>query len=165
MSDWQSIGSVTGLTSGIQGIVQNYQAYISEPTASLVESERRLERKLKMVESRLQGLSPQRRAEIEIANRNNYVGAKSVEDLEDFIPFLMEAYYGLFEAKAKSMMPFSEARRHVHWQRDVRKLESDVTRLFNDTVRMTGPMTEFDPENPSDAPLHRRMAIPRSRVV
>ena len=37
-----------------------------------------------MVKLRLQGLSPQRRAEVEIANRNNHSdGSKSLEDLQD----------------------------------------------------------------------------------
>lgn len=68
---WQMLGNIastTGLTafaySGVKGAVAGYQAYIS-PSGSLLESER----KLKRVRSRLHGLSPERRKEIDSAPR------------------------------------------------------------------------------------------------
>lgn len=82
---WQTIGNVastTGLSaiaySGVKGVVAGYQAYAS-PDTSLIESGR----KLKRVKSRLQGLSPQRREEIEIATRSQDTGCKTLENLED----------------------------------------------------------------------------------
>jgi hypothetical protein len=83
--DWLTIGriaSTTGVTaaaySGIQVAVKGYQTYIS-PNTSLAESERRLKR----VQSRLQGLSTRRREEIEAATRSFDSGCKSLENLEE----------------------------------------------------------------------------------
>jgi hypothetical protein len=79
---WQAINNlanVAGLTSvAAQGAVVGYQAYAS-PYTSLTDSERKLER----VKSRLQGLSPQRREEIEMATRSQASNCKSLKDLED----------------------------------------------------------------------------------
>jgi hypothetical protein len=80
---WQALGNfvnsagalgfaVTGATS----ILAGYQAYAS-PYALLAESERELER----VRSRLQGLSPQRREEIDAQCRIS--NCKSLKDLEE----------------------------------------------------------------------------------
>ena len=73
---WQAIGnlaSVAGLTSLA---VNGYQAYGSAYT-TLMETERILEK----VKSRLDGLSDQRRYEIEIAARGN-PSCKTLKDLE-----------------------------------------------------------------------------------
>lgn len=76
-----NIASTTGVSavaySGVKGIVASYQTYIS-PAGSLEESER----KLKRVRSRLQGLSPQRRENIETATRSNSSNSTSLEGLE-----------------------------------------------------------------------------------
>ena len=82
---WQmaigTIASTAGLTgfafTGVQGAIAGYQAYIS-PNASLTKSER----KLKMVRSRLQELTPQRREEIEIAARSGSSEFTSLQHLE-----------------------------------------------------------------------------------
>lgn len=81
---WQTIGNVASSTgiaavaySGVKGIVASYQTYVS-PTGSLEESER----KLKRVRSRLQGLSPKRRENIETATRSNSSNCTSLEGLE-----------------------------------------------------------------------------------
>jgi hypothetical protein len=67
-------------STGVQAAVKLYQDPSEAPHTSLMNSGRKLE----MVKLRLQGLSPQQRAEIEIANRNNdFDGRKSLEDLED----------------------------------------------------------------------------------
>jgi hypothetical protein len=87
MSDdaWQAIGNIastTGITvvaySGVKGVVAGYQAYTSAPHTSLTESER----KLKRVRSRLHGLSPQRREEIESATLNESPNCTSLRGLE-----------------------------------------------------------------------------------
>lgn len=81
---WLAVGNLAnmaGLTSfsitGAKGAVAGYQTYAS-PYTSLTESERMLER----VRSRLQGLSEQRRDEIEIATRSNASKCKSLKDIE-----------------------------------------------------------------------------------
>lgn len=82
---WQmtvgTIASTAGLTgfafTGVHGAVAGYNAFVS-PYASLTKSER----KLKMVRSRLQELSPQRREEIEIAARSGSFEFTSLEHLE-----------------------------------------------------------------------------------
>ena len=70
---WQAIGNIastTGITavaySGVKGVVASYQTYAS-PSTSLKESER----KLKRVRSQLNGLTSQRREEIETATRSS----------------------------------------------------------------------------------------------
>jgi hypothetical protein len=84
MSDWQTFGTVAttaGFTSVAYStaiaIVGGYKVYGS-PYTSLSQAEKKLER----VRSRLQGLSPQRREEIENAIRSNVSDFKSLEDLE-----------------------------------------------------------------------------------
>jgi len=82
---WQAtvgtIASTAGLTgfafTGVQCAVAGYQTFVS-PNASLTKSER----KLKMVRSRLDELSPQRRDEIEIAARSGSTEFTSLEHLE-----------------------------------------------------------------------------------
>jgi hypothetical protein len=73
---WQTPISILANMIGL-GFVAGYQAYAS-PSTSLTESERKLER----VRLRLQGLSPQRREEIEIAIRSGASNCKSLTDLE-----------------------------------------------------------------------------------
>ena len=77
-----TIASTAGVTTfaigGAKGIIAGYQAYAS-PYTSLMEAERRLER----VRSRLQGLSPKRREEIEIATRSESPDCSSLEILEE----------------------------------------------------------------------------------
>jgi hypothetical protein len=89
---WQqtvgTIASTAGVTTfaigGAKGIIAGYQTYAS-PHTCLAESERRLER----VRSRLQGLSPKRREEIEIAARSESFNGSSLEylegDLEEYV--------------------------------------------------------------------------------
>lgn len=68
---WQTVGTIAS-TAGIttvaigttKSIIAGYQKYAS-PNTCLTESEKRLER----ARSRLQGLSPKQREEIEIATR------------------------------------------------------------------------------------------------
>jgi hypothetical protein len=81
---WQTVGTIAstaGLTgfafTGVQGAIAGYQAFVS-PYASLTKSES----KLKMVKSRLQELSPQRRKEIEIAARSGSFEFTSLEHFE-----------------------------------------------------------------------------------
>ena len=82
---WGTIGNVAN-TAGVttvaigtaQGVAAIYRTYGS-PYTSLTESER----KLKRVRSRLQGLSPQRREQINIAIQSNPSDCMSLEDLED----------------------------------------------------------------------------------
>jgi hypothetical protein len=77
-----NIASTAGLTTfamcTAKGIIAGYQTYAS-PYASLTESKR----KLKRVRSQLQGLSPQRREQINIAMQSNSSDCMSLEDLED----------------------------------------------------------------------------------
>jgi hypothetical protein len=88
-----TIASTAGITTfaigGAKGIVAGYQTYAS-PHTCLTESERRLEK----VRLRLQGLSPKRREEIEIASRRGSPSLKYLEDqlvecvlLIDFVSF------------------------------------------------------------------------------
>ena len=77
-----TIASTAGVTTfaigGAKGILAGYQTYAS-PYTSLTEVEKRLER----VRSRLQGLSPKRREEIEIATRSESFTGSSLESLEE----------------------------------------------------------------------------------
>jgi hypothetical protein len=82
---WQTFSNfatTAGITtiaySGAKGVIASYQTYAS-PTTSLIQSEKKLER----VRSRLQGLSPQRREEIETVIRSNASDFKSLKDLEE----------------------------------------------------------------------------------
>ncbi len=82
---WDMIGTIAntaGVTTlaigGAQGVAALYRTYGS-PYTSLTESER----KLKRVRSRLQGLSPQRREQINIAIQSKSSDCVSLEDLED----------------------------------------------------------------------------------
>jgi hypothetical protein len=84
--DLQTFGTVAttaGFTavavSGVKGVIASYQAYTTAPNNSLAESVRKLER----VRSRLNGLSPQRREEIEAAIRSEGSNYKSLENLEE----------------------------------------------------------------------------------
>jgi hypothetical protein len=81
---WAAFGNIataTGITAfaltGASGAVAGYQS-CNSASHSLTESERKLER----VRSRLKGLSPQRREEIE-ATQGNASGCKSLKDLEE----------------------------------------------------------------------------------
>ena len=74
------IANTTGITaaaySGVQLVMAGYR--YASPYTTLAESEK----KLKRVKSRLQGLSPQRREEIETASRGKD-DSKSLEHLEE----------------------------------------------------------------------------------
>lgn len=81
---WKTVASIAntaGITgfalTGVQGAIAYYRASIS-PNASLAKSERILIR----VRSRLQGLTPQQREEIEIAARSVSSEFTSMEQLE-----------------------------------------------------------------------------------
>lgn len=161
---WQTFGNIVN-TAGITGlaltsakfVTERYQAYAS-PCTSLAESERKLER----VRSRLKGLSPQRREEIESQCRVS--NCKSLKDLEEDLdlcvllimpsPFqiqihdrvssLMDTYYRLSKGCDKMTfmerhIPYSEFREHV------RKLDDDTSVLFNDTlVKLLTYASPFD---------------------
>lgn len=81
---WNTVGTIAstaGVTtfaiSGAKGILATYQTYYS-PYTSLTAAER----KLKRIRSRLQGLSPKRREEIEIATRSESFDGLSLVALE-----------------------------------------------------------------------------------
>jgi len=155
-SDWKIIGnlaSTAGLgtfaLTGAKGIVAGYQAFAS-PYTSLTESERKLEK----VRSRLQGLSPQRREEIETAIRSNPSGGcKSLGDLEkklqecvlliDAVSFafklnagvssLLDQYYRLSEGYEE--VTFAE--RHLPrtlFRKQVSALVQNAKALLNDNM-------------------------------
>jgi hypothetical protein len=82
---WQMVGTIASTASvttiaigGAKGIIAGYQTYAS-PYTSLTEAERKLER----VKSRLRGLSPKQREEIEIATRSESFSGSSLESLEE----------------------------------------------------------------------------------
>lgn len=95
---WEVLGNIattTGITAvaytSINGAVAGYQA-CNSASNSLTESERKLER----VRSRLKGLSPQRRDEIEATQGNASAGCKSLKDLEEQLEecvLLIDAVY------------------------------------------------------------------------
>lgn len=98
---WQAISNianVAGLTSfvitGASGVVKGYQTYASSYT-SLAESERVLER----IRSRLQGLSQQRRDEIEIVIRSKATNCKSLNDIEIQLQECVLLIYTLFRTQ------------------------------------------------------------------
>ena len=149
-----NLANVAGITgfdiSGEKGVVAGYQAYAS-PYTSLVESER----KLKRVKSRLQGLSPQRREEIEIATRSRASNCKSLNDLEKQLQecvLLIIIYAFSFEFKfmvgfirlmdmydvlSKGYGEVTFAERHLpysEFRKDVWSIQSDASVLLNDTL-------------------------------
>jgi len=156
---WQTVGriaSTTGVTaaaySGVHVVVAGYHAYIS-PNTSLMESERKLRR----VKSRLQGLSPRRRGEIEAATRSYDSGCKSLENLEELLDDLTDMYCRLCKRSEEATFterhnPYSEFREQVSG------LVQDAKALFNDTMNTTVPFMDdigFDPKS-----LRRGMARP-----
>lgn len=81
---WQMVGTIAstaGVTTfaigGAKGILAGYQTYAS-PYTSLTETGRKLEK----VRTRIQGLSPKRREEIEVATRSESFNGSRLEDLE-----------------------------------------------------------------------------------
>jgi len=80
---WQAVGNVTNL-SGVScivvsgGIASFYQSYCS-PSTSLKQSEKALND----VKTRLQSLSPQRRAKIEAAYQSAIASGEVPQSLED----------------------------------------------------------------------------------
>ncbi|KAF8484115.1 hypothetical protein F5888DRAFT_1641216, partial [Russula emetica] len=146
---WQlinNLANIAGITSfAAQGVVAGYQAYASSYT-SLTESERTLER----VRSRLQGLSPQQREEIEIATRNSAYNRKSLKAIEKELQELMNKYCVLIKEYgevtfAERHLPFSEFRKEVS------DLECEASILFKDTLTTTVPSSMdkgSSPENP-----------------
>lgn len=150
---WQvinNLASMAGLTSfAISGAKAGYQTYAS-PYTSLVESERKLER----VRSRLQGLSPQRREEIEIATRSRASNCKGLKDLEDQLQELMYMYDVL--SKGYGEVTFAE--RHLPYskfRKDVSALQDEASELLNDTLTTTVPYLMdkvFSLENPAERP-------------
>lgn len=78
---WRTVGTIAstaGVTTVAIGTAKTALAYIS-PYPALMETERRLER----VRSRLQGLSPKQREEIEVATRRESFSGTSLENLEE----------------------------------------------------------------------------------
>ena len=82
---WQTVGNIASTASvttiaigGAKGILAGYHTYAS-PHTCLTETEKVLKR----VKSRLQGLSPKRRKEIEIATRSESSNCSSLKILED----------------------------------------------------------------------------------
>jgi hypothetical protein len=84
-ASWQAtvgtIASTAGITgfacTGVQGAIAGYQAFIS-PNTCFTKSEK----KLKMVRSRLDEISPQRRKEIEIVIQSGSTEFTSLEHLK-----------------------------------------------------------------------------------
>jgi len=154
---WQIVGviaSTAGVTSiGIgaaKGIQASYQTYAS-PYTSLTDGERRLE----MVRSELQRLSPKRREEIEIATRRGD-NVSSLEALERQLEDLTDMHRRLSKGIDKTTFterhsPFSEFRHHLS------RFEEHVKALLNDTLKTTVPCVDelaFKPEN-SRRPMER----------
>ena len=82
---WEMVGNIVNTAgvatlaiSGTSGILAGYRTYAS-PHTSLSEAGRRLKR----VKSRLQGLSPKRRKEIEIASRSESSNCLGLDYLEE----------------------------------------------------------------------------------
>lgn len=72
-----NLATMASIIGGVNSVVAGYRAYAS-PYTFLTESER----KLKRVKSKLEGLSDQRRDEIEIATRSKGPNCKCLKDLE-----------------------------------------------------------------------------------
>jgi len=152
-----NIASTTGITTAAcSGVVAGYQAYNSAFN-SLAESER----KLKKVESRLRGLSEERRKEIERATQSESSDCISLQSLEAQLEALMDTHCRLsnrFDAVSFSERhnPFSEFRKYVS------KFESDARVLLNDTLTTTVPHINdmgFNPKIPK-----RTIAIERPSI-
>ncbi|KAN0108953.1 hypothetical protein V8E52_009736 [Russula decolorans] len=148
---WQVVGAVAstaGVTTfaigGAKGIVAGYQTYAS-PYTSLTEAGR----KLKRVRSRLQGLSPKRREEIEIATRSESFNDSSLEVLEGELENLTDMHCRLSKRIEETTFreryfPYSEFRSNL------KNFERHARALLNDTLKTTVPCIddiEFKPEN------------------
>jgi len=153
---WQAINNLANMAglagfaiSGAKSAVAGYQAYAS-PYTSLTESERKLER----VKSRLQGLSRERREEIEIAIRSRASNCKSLKDLEKQLQELMDMY----DVLSKGYGEVTFADRHLpysEFRKDVWILQTDAMVLLNDTLTTTVPYLMdkgSSPENPMERP-------------
>jgi len=138
-------GFTTAAVSGVTGVVASYQTYAS-PNSSIMESER----KLKRVESRLQGLSPQRREEIENSIRSGAFACKSLKDLQDQLDQLLDSHCRLLKRYdeatfAQRHFPYSDFRNRVS------RLEDLAKELLHDTFKTTVPFVNdidigFDPK-------------------
>jgi len=141
---WQTtigtIASTAGLTGfalgGAKGVIAGYNAFIS-PNTALAESER----KLKRVRSQLNGLSPQRRKEIEIATQSRSSSCTNLTGLENQLQDLMDMHCRLSKRCDESTfvernIPFSEFRGLVS------RLEVLARRLLNDTLKTTVPCVD-----------------------
>ena len=152
---WQAINNLANMAglagfaiSGAKSAVAGYQAYAS-PYTSLTESERKLER----VKSRLQGLSPQRREEIEIATRSRASNCKGLKDLEKQLQECVSLIYtvsfeftfmvefirlmDMYDVLSKGYGEVTFAERHLpysEFRKDVWILQSDAMILLNDTL-------------------------------
>ncbi len=152
---WESIGNLANMAglagfaiSGAKSAVAGYQAYAS-PSTSLTESEKKLER----VRSRLQGLSPQRREEIDIAIRSKASNCKSLKDLEKQLqecvlligPVSLElkfmaGFTSLMDMHCILSKGYGEvtfAERHfpyTEFRKNVSNLQDDAGALLNDTL-------------------------------
>ncbi|KAF8462090.1 hypothetical protein DFH94DRAFT_788689 [Russula ochroleuca] len=162
---WQAIGNIastTGITavaySGVKGVVASYQTYAS-PSTSLKESER----KLKRVRSQLNGLTSERREQIEIAtrSRSSDPGCLSLGGLEIQLQALLDTYCRLSKRYEEATFterhfPYSEFRHRVS------RLEDRAKALLNDTLKTTVPFVddiEFDHENLRVRPFSTRSPL------
>jgi len=134
-----NVATVAGLylftATGAKAINNTYQATAS-PYTSLTESEK----KLKRVESRLQGLSVKQREEIEATQHttSNDESFKSIEDLE-------QALEGLFNVHCRLSNWYEDANvwdRHrpfTQFRRRVAEFERNAKGLLHDTLKTTVP--------------------------
>jgi len=143
-----TIASTAGVTTfaigGAKGILAGYQTYAS-PYTSLTEAGR----KLKRVRSRLQGLSPKRREEIEIATQSESPDDSSLKALEGKLEDLTDMHCRLSKRIEETTFkerhfPYSEFRYHLS------RFEEHAKGLLNDTLKTTVPDVDdlmFSPEN------------------
>ena len=152
---WQAINNFANMAaltstaiSGVKVVVAGYQTYAS-PYTFLMQSGR----KLKRVKSRLNGLSPERREEVEIATRTRATHCKSLKDLEgqlqgcvlliyahSFEFIFMAGFIRLedtYDILTQGYGDMTYAERHLpytEFRKSVSLLLTDACGLLNDTL-------------------------------
>jgi len=148
---WKTVGTIAstaGVTTfaigGAKSIAAVYRNFAS-PYTTLTESGR----KLKRVRSRLQGLSPKRREEIDIAARSDSFNDSSLEILEGKLEILMDMHCRL--SKRIEETTFTELRfPYSEFRDNLSTFENLARDLLNDTWKTTVPCIDdmkFKPEN------------------